>query len=88
MAPFNIIHIRAEGAHGKPEGSDFNVDTLCGIRVPEMLCGDPSKATCAYCAAASGRVTLRRGRKAMTAREREVVSERMKRYWAGRPRKA
>src|ERR1017187_5122822 len=34
------------------ERLDFIVDTLCGIRVPEVLCGNPQKATCPDCLAA------------------------------------
>ena len=84
MVPFNIIHIRVNGAHSEPGRPDFVVETLCGIRVPEALCGDPSKATCLYCVAASGRATVRQGRKARNAQERQLISDRMKRYWASR----
>ena len=90
MAPFSIIHIRGKGAYHMPGGADFIVDTLFGIRVPEVLCGESWKATCPYCMLASGRATVLRyptvprGRKAMSARERQLVSDRMRRYWAAR----
>src|ERR1035438_3594477 len=52
MVPNSIIHIRVDVTYRKPERLDFIVDTLCGIRVPEVLCGNPQKATCPDCLAA------------------------------------
>src|ERR1022692_3423438 len=41
MVPNSIIHIRVDVTYRKPERLDFIVDTLCVIRVPEVLCGNP-----------------------------------------------